>query len=282
MKYYLGLILSLCCCLANAQFVNTDPDAPLFTGGNFGNETVTSVGAGGPGTTTCPSGVPNGQPYGTPNFGCFGFLEQWDDLYVSQYGPFWSVSAQIYGTNGGYSCGRGCSGVDYTILPVAPVLVYATPTNTPEPGYCGAQKCSPNQWNIAGSPVTDEFGQPVVFSPVGPLYTLTCSVTPPQTYPYCSYNPPAPGATVVSQISGYHEWAMNAKISTCVLDSTGQACALDSFGKPTLLYYAVDFEGAGATGRGGQIQGSRYLFVRAVQSAPPAPQPPPCTNCNDD
>ena len=57
-----------------------------------------------------------------PNYGCFAYRDGFD------MAPGALTSAlSVFGTDGPYSCGRGCSGVNSTIYPLPPILYWALP-----------------------------------------------------------------------------------------------------------------------------------------------------------
>src|ERR1700690_2440475 len=93
------------------------------------------------------------------------------DLYQSVNG-FPTVTIHITGQEGGYSCGRGCSGVNLTDFNRAPKLMIVKPQfdSTSNPvyvsGYCGSSPCQVHLWSDTAppTPAVDAHGQPITFT----------------------------------------------------------------------------------------------------------------------
>jgi hypothetical protein len=217
----------------------------LDTSGNYGAwQGYASYGA-----VTCAA------PADIAGMGCFSFADQMF-LYQSVNGlP--TVTIHITGQEGGYSCGRGCSGVNLTDFNKAPKLTIAKPQVDSSgnlvyvPGYCGSTACQVQLWSdtVPPTPAVDAHGQPITFTATktnvnvnGKIYTITTG------------------------------WTMN-QVMLPTVDANGNQ-----------IYYNLEFSGESCSGRTCNIANATRLFVTTtvVYPAPPPPPPPPPGEGGDD
>lgn len=167
MKRVIAALMFLVSAVAGAQ-------TQVSTAGNFGNlqEYASS------GEVSCTVTVPAGT-------GCFAFVDQMN-LPVYSYGPP-TLIVHVLGQNGGYSCGRACSGVNTTTFPSAPTLWTAQPAvdSSGHPvmiqGYCALSPCTLQEWNDV-APATDVNGAPITFVKSGSGWQLNATTLPAGNY----------------------------------------------------------------------------------------------------
>jgi len=175
--------------------------------------------------------------------------------WVITYMP-WS----LYGSNGGQSCGRACSSMNYTFMPdesptpvaIVPAVEATDANGNPVmgQGFCGGSPCTLQQWvPVAGTAQLAD-GTPAVFQHGS--YGCVVQV----------------GAT---RITSCDKWALNQSTNNVIRP-----------GK-----YLVYVTGTGCSGRGCNIQQGAYFFSyipvwgAGLQQHYVSTPTPPCSDCGD-
>jgi hypothetical protein len=210
----------------------------LDTSGNYG--AWTGYASFGPVRCAAPTDL--------PGMGCFSFADQ-IYLYQSVYG-FPTVTIHITGQEGGYSCGRGCSGVNLTDFNVVPKLMIVKPqvdasgNQVYVSGYCGSSPCQVPLWSdtVPPTPAVDAHGHPITFTATKTNVNVNGAIRLVTT-----------------------GWTMN-QVVLPTADVSGKQ-----------IHYNLDFGGESCSGRSCQIANGTRLFVTTtvVYPAPPPPPPPP-------